>query len=56
MGAAVKLGRMSNEARWFSHQANQYALTRLIDAVIGAPPLRQAGNAADVVPLLGVAR
>ncbi len=39
-----------------SEQANQYALTRLIDAVIGAPPLRAAGTAADVAPLLGAAR
>jgi acid phosphatase len=39
-----------------SAAANQYALTRLIDAVIGAPPLRQAGSATDVAPLLGSAR
>ena len=39
-----------------SESANQYALTRLIDTVIGVPPLRQAGGAADVAPLLGVAR
>jgi phospholipase C len=39
-----------------SESANQYALTRLIDAVIGAPPLRQADGATDVAPLLGVAR
>ena len=40
-----------------SESANQYALTRLIDAVIGVPPLRQAGNATDVAPLLlGAAR
>ena len=39
-----------------SEAANQYALTRLIDAVIGAPPLRQAGSATDVSPLLGAAR
>jgi acid phosphatase len=39
-----------------SEAANQYALTRLIDAVIGAPPLRQAGSATDVAPLLGAAR
>jgi phospholipase C len=37
-------------------QANQYALTRLIDDVIGAPPLRQAGSAASLAPLLGAAR
>jgi phosphatidylinositol-3-phosphatase len=39
-----------------SEAANQYALTRLIDAVIGAPPLRQAHSATDVAPLLGEAR
>jgi phosphatidylinositol-3-phosphatase len=39
-----------------SESANQYALTRLIDTVIGAPPLRQAGSAADVAPLLEAAR
>jgi phospholipase C len=39
-----------------SEAANQYALTRLIDAVIGAPPLRQADKATDVAPLLGSAR
>jgi len=39
-----------------SESANQYALTRLIDAVIGVPPLRQAGSATDVAPLLGAAR
>jgi acid phosphatase len=39
-----------------SEAANQYALTRLIDAVIGAPPLRQAGSATDVTSLLGAAR
>jgi acid phosphatase len=39
-----------------SESVNQYALTRLIDTVIGVPPLRQAGGAADVAPLLGVAR
>jgi phospholipase C len=39
-----------------SESANQYALTRLIDTVIGVPPLRQAGGAADVAPLLGAAR
>jgi acid phosphatase len=36
--------------------ADQYALTRLIDSVIGAPPLRRAAGAADVAPLLGAAR
>jgi hypothetical protein len=39
-----------------SESANQYALTRLIDSVIGAPPLRQADKATDVAPLLGSAR
>jgi len=39
-----------------SKPANQYALTRLIDAVIGAPPLRQADSATDVASLLGAAR
>lgn len=39
-----------------SESANQYALTRLIDSVIGAPPLRQADSAADVATLLGAAR
>jgi hypothetical protein len=39
-----------------SESANQYALTRLIDAVIGVPPLRQAGSATDVASLLAAAR
>jgi acid phosphatase len=39
-----------------SAPANQYALTRLIDDVIGAPPLRQAEGAARVAPLLEAAR
>jgi hypothetical protein len=39
-----------------SEAANQYALTRLIDKVIGAPPLRQASRAADVAPALAGAR
>jgi acid phosphatase len=39
-----------------SAPANQYALTRLIDSVTGAPPLRQADRATDVAPLLGAAR
>jgi acid phosphatase len=39
-----------------SAPADQYALTRLIDAVIGAPPLRSASTATDVAPLLGAAR
>ncbi|MGH3166201.1 MAG: alkaline phosphatase family protein, partial [Trebonia sp.] len=42
--------------RKISESVNQYALTRLIDTVIGAPPLRQADNAADVAPLLEAAR
>jgi acid phosphatase len=36
-----------------SAPANQYALTRLIDKMIGAPPLRQAGSAANVATALG---
>jgi phosphatidylinositol-3-phosphatase len=39
-----------------SEPANQYALTRLIDDVIGAPPLREAGKAVKLAPLLGAAR
>ena len=39
-----------------SESANQYALTRLIDTVIGASPLRQASSAADMVPFLAAAR
>jgi acid phosphatase len=39
-----------------SGPANQYALTRLIDKVIGAPPLRQASRAANIAPVLGAAR
>jgi hypothetical protein len=39
-----------------SQAANQYALTRLIDKIIGAPPLRQASRAADVAPALAGAR
>jgi phosphatidylinositol-3-phosphatase len=39
-----------------SAPANQYALTRLIDDVIGAPPLRQADSAVNIAPLLGAAR
>jgi phosphatidylinositol-3-phosphatase len=39
-----------------SKPANQYALTRLIDKVIGAPPLRQAAGAADVASILVGAR
>lgn len=33
-------------------RADQYALTRLIGQVIGAPPLRHAATAVDVAPLL----
>jgi acid phosphatase len=33
--------------------ANQYALTLLIDKIIGAPPLRQASSAANVAYILG---
>jgi acid phosphatase len=36
--------------------ANQYALTRLIDKIIGAPPLRQANSAANVAYILGAVR
>jgi phospholipase C len=36
--------------------ANQYALTRLIDKIIGAPPLRQASNAANVAAWLEASR
>ena len=39
-----------------SAPANQYTLTRLIDCIVGAPPLRQASNAADVAPLFGLGR
>ena len=35
-----------------SEPANQYALTRLIDKIIGAPPLRQASSAANVASIL----
>jgi hypothetical protein len=37
-----------------SASANHYALTRLIDQFVGAPPLRQASNAADVTSLFGL--
>jgi hypothetical protein len=33
---------------------NQYALTRLIDQVIGAAPLRDAAHAASIAPALGL--
>jgi hypothetical protein len=39
-----------------SQAANQYALTRLIDKIIGAPPLRQASSATDVSAALAGAR
>lgn len=39
-----------------SASANHYALTRLIDRFVGAPPLRQASGAADVVSLFGLGR
>jgi len=39
-----------------SAAANQYALTRLIDRVIGAAPLRKAGSAADITSILPGAR
>jgi len=38
-----------------SQAANHYALTRLIDMVIGAPPLRQAAGAADLLVHVAVA-
>jgi hypothetical protein len=39
-----------------SAPVNHYALTRLIDQFIGAPPLRQANTAADVWPVFGLGR
>ena len=39
-----------------SGSANHYALTRLIDEVIGAPPLRRASGAANLAAALGAAR
>jgi hypothetical protein len=36
-----------------AESADHYALTRLIDTIIGAPPLRHADNAADVASVLG---
>jgi phosphatidylinositol-3-phosphatase len=36
--------------------ANQYALTRLIDKVIGAAPLRKASSAADITSMMEGAR
>ncbi len=41
--------------RKISGPANQYSLTRLIDFVIGAPPLRRAGSAANITSILGEA-
>jgi acid phosphatase len=39
-----------------SASADHYALTRLIDHFVGAPPLRQAASAADVASLFGLGR
>jgi phosphatidylinositol-3-phosphatase len=33
---------------------NHFALTRLIDEVVGVPPLREADQATDLVPILGL--
>lgn len=33
---------------------NHFALTRLIDEVVGVPPLREAAHATDLVPILGL--
>jgi phosphatidylinositol-3-phosphatase len=33
---------------------NQYALTRLMDEIVGVPPLRKAAGAPDLVPTLGL--
>ncbi len=33
---------------------NQYALTRLLDEVVGVPPLRKAAGAPDLAPTLGL--
>jgi phosphatidylinositol-3-phosphatase len=33
---------------------NHFALTRLIDEVVGVPPLREAAHATDLVPVLGL--
>jgi len=38
----------------FTGPADHYALTRLIDEIIGAPPLRRAAGAADVARPLGL--
>ena len=37
-----------------SKPVNHYALTRLLDEVIGVPPLRHAAEAADLAPLFGL--
>lgn len=39
-----------------SSPANQYALTRLIDDLIGAPPLRKASTAANIAPIFRLSR
>jgi acid phosphatase len=36
-----------------SKPVNHYALTRLIDKIIGAPPLRQAADAPNIAQRLG---
>jgi len=33
---------------------NHFALTRLIDEIVGVPPLREAARAPDLVPMLGL--
>ena len=33
---------------------NHYALTRLVDEVVGVPPLRKAAGAPDLAPTLGL--
>jgi hypothetical protein len=33
---------------------NHFALARLIDEIVGVPPLREAAHAADLVPMLGL--
>ena len=37
-----------------SRALNHYALTRLIDVVVGVPPLRQAARAPDLASILGL--
>lgn len=39
-----------------SASVNHYALTKLIDRFVGAPPLRLARNAADIASLIGLGR